>query len=365
VTAINSTTITIGGLNVDLSTAKCIARGMQRDCASAFKTGDVVSTYAATAPTLPATDFTAEGARLSSRIPANVAGLTVEVAGVVSGVTTSPAGFVVRGVNIDATGLPAGTALPQAGDIVMVEGTISSDGATVMASSATILRAAASTYYQFVGDDSNVAAGTDANTYILTLLGQDILVNADRSSTNWQKQDPATNPFNISTFQTYLADSASQHLVVKAAADATGKLTALSVTIVPASTVSSVAGKVDADPAPVNSTSTGTPSTFTVHGVAVSADPMSVIQPGGKQTTVTAGGKALVIGTYTAGSLTITAAKSNSNVVVMFGLPDPMPAPTTNPDPIPAPGTTPTTYAHTGANADPAAIADAYVNGGW
>ncbi len=349
VTAINNAKITIGGLNVDLSSAKCVARGMQSDCASAFKTGEVVSTYAAAAPSLPATDFTADGARLSARIPANVAGLSVEIDGVVSSVTTSPAGFVVRGVNIDATGLPADTTLPQAGDIVQVEGSVSSDGTSIVASSVKILRAAASAYYEFVGDDTKVIAGTDASTYILTLLGQDIMVNtttvlADRSSATWQKQDPATNPFNISTFQTYLAGSASQHLVVKAAADTSGKLTALSVTIVPASAVSSVAGKVDADPAPVNSSTTGTPSTFAIHGVAISADPASVIQPGGTQTTVAAGNKALVVGNYTAGTMTITAPKSSSNVVVIFDKQDPVqsPTPITNPDPVPVPGTTPT-----------------------
>ena len=352
VTATSAGTITIGGLDIDLTSAGCIARGLQSDCASVFKTGDVVSTYAATAPDLPATKFTATGARLSAKIPASVADLGVEIGGVVSSVTTSPAGFVVRGVNIDATSLPAGTTLPAAGDIVKVEGTVSADGKTIIATSVKVLHAAASAYYEFVGDETNVVAGTDANTYSLSLLGQDITVNdttvlADRSSKNWSKLDPASNPFNISTFQTYLTESASQHLVVKAMADASGKLTAQSVTIVPASTISSVAGKVDADPAPMNSATTGTPSTFAIHGLAIKADPAAVIQPGGKQTTVAAGDKALVVGTYTAASLTVAAAKSSSNVVVIFSKPipvpgpDPMPIPTPAPTPTPAPMPTP------------------------
>jgi hypothetical protein len=326
VSAINGTKLTIGGLSVDLATAKCFAKGMTSDCAAAFKTGEVVSTFAAAAPTLPATDFTADVARLSGKLPASVAGLTLEIGGVVSSVTASPAGFVVRGVNIDATGLPAGTTLPAVGDVVK------------------ILRAAASKYYKFVGDETNVVAGADANTYVVTLLGQDITVNdstilRDRSSLDWSKQDPTTNPFNISTFQSYLTGSASHHVIVNAMADASGKLTAVSVIIVPTSMVSSVAGQVDADPAPVNSSTTGTPSTFAVHGVAVNADPTAVIQPGGSQATVAAGDKALVVGTYTAGSLTITAPKSTSNVVVIFSTSSPIPI--VNPDPIPLPLPTP------------------------
>lgn len=336
VSAVNSNTITIGGLTVDVSAAKCFAKGITADCASAFKAGEVVSTYAAVAPSLPAMNFTADGARLSSKLPVNVAGLSVEIDGVVSSVTASPAGFVVRGINIDATGLPAGTALPAMGDLVEVQGTVSNDSISIVASSIKVIRAAASTYYQFVGDETNVTAGTDANSFVLTLLGQNITVNAmtwlaDRSSATWVSQDPASKPFNISTFQTYLTNSASQHLVVRAMADASGNLTAISVTIIPASTISSVAGMVDATPAPVNGATTGTPSTFAIHGVEVSADPVAVVQPGGTQATVTAGDKAVAIGSYSAGTLTITAPPSSSNVVVEFGKPTAMSMPTPMP----------------------------------
>jgi hypothetical protein len=336
VTSINNSTITIGGLNVDLSAAKCFAKGLKSDCATAFKTGDVVSTFGATAPSLPATNFTADGARLSSKLPVNVAGLTLEIDGVVSSVSASPAGFVVRGVNIDATGLPAGTTLPAVGDIVEVVGTVSSDGTAVAATSLKILRAVASTYYEFVGDETNVTAGSDANTYTLTMLGQNINVNAttwlaDRSSTTWTKQDPTSNPFNISTIQTYLTNSSTRHLVVRAMADASGNLTAMSVTIVPASKVSSVAGLLDATPAPVNSATTGTPSTFAIHGVAISADPAAVVLPAGKQASVAAGDKVVAIGNYSAGTLTVTAQPGSRNVVLVFGKPGTMPMPTPMP----------------------------------
>jgi hypothetical protein len=54
-------------------------------------------------------------------------------------------------------------------------------------------------------------------------------------------------------------------------------VTALSVTIVPASTAAAVAGVVDAAPAPANSAAAGTPTTFSIHGIAVSADPAAII----------------------------------------------------------------------------------------
>lgn len=346
VSAINGSKLTIGGLNVDLATAKCFAKGITSDCTSAFKTGEVVSTFAAAAPTLPAADFTADVARLSGRLPASVPGLTMEVGGIVSSVTDSPAGFVVHGMNIDATALPAGTTLPAVGDVVKVEGTVSSDDKSILASSVKILRAAGSKYYKFVGDETNVVAGADANTYVVTLLGQDITVNdttilEDRTSLDWSKQDPTSNPFNVSTFQSYLSGSASHHVVVNAMADTSGKLTALSFIIVPSSSVSSIAGQVDADPAPVNSSTTGTPSTFAVHGVAVNADPTAVIQADGTQATVAAGDKALVIGTYTAGSLEITAPKSSSNMVEVFNTAGPIPIVNTDPLPLPLPSSMP------------------------
>lgn len=335
VTASNNAKITIGGLNIDLSAAKCRVRGLTTDCAGAFKSGEVVSAYAGAAPSLPASNFTADGARLSSKLPANVAGLSVEIDGVVSSVTASPASFVVRGVTIDASALPAGTSLPALGDIVEVQGTVSSDAKSVLASSVKILRPAASAYYRFVGDDTNIAAGADAKTYTLTILGQTITVNAktwlaDHSSDTWEKQDPTSNPFNVTTFQTYLTNSASQHLVIRAMADSSGRLTAISVIIVPASTVSSIAGKVDATPAPVNSTTPGTPSTFSIHGVAISADPASVLQAG-KPASVAAGDRAVAFGSYSAGSLNITAPSGRGNVVLVFGKPVSLAMPTSEP----------------------------------
>lgn len=336
VTATASSAITIGGLSVDLTAAKCFAKGGKVDCASAFSAGQVVSAIGATAPALPATSFTAGAARLRGKLVVETAGATVEVEGRVSSVKPSPASFVVRGVTIDASAL---SSLPAAGDIVEVKGTVASDGTTVIASSVKVLHAALAVTYGFEGDVAGVAAGSSANTYVVTVLGQSITVDsntrlADR--TRGEGTDPATNPFNIATFQSYLAASSSQHVLVRTQADASGNLSALSLVILPPSTVASVGGKVDASPAPVNG-SAGSPTTFAVHGVSVSADPASVLKAlplhdghgfGGTSTPTTAsiaaGDFVLARGSYSGGVLTVAAPTSGTgltrtNVVIDFG----------------------------------------------
>jgi len=333
VTATGSSSATIGTLSVDLSNARCFVSGEKVSCAAAFSTGQVASVSAAAAPSLPATTFAADSARLSSRIPVYTPGTSVEFDGAVSSVTTSPAAFAVRGINIDASALPAGSSLPAVGDIVRVLGTIASDGQSVTATSVTVLHAARSATYGFEGDVSKVATGTAVNTFVLTLLGQNITVNsttrlADRSTKSWDREDLENNPFNINTFQTYLAASASQHVLVSAEADASGNLTALSLTIVPASTTSGLTGVVDASPAPFNSAATGTPSTFDVYGVAISADPAAIFQGpvafplfGGKPVTIASGNLLIVRGTFSTGTLTVTATPSLTNSVIDLGVP--------------------------------------------
>lgn len=327
VTATASSALTIGGLSVNLSNAVCRVAGVVSDCSSAFSSGQVVAVMAALAPSLPATTFIAERARQGSKLAVDAVGATVEVEGSVASVSAAPAAFVVRGVKIDASALPAGSSLPAVGDIVRVVGTLTSGGQSVTASSLTLLHAAASASVGIEGDASAVAAGTSANSYLLTLLGQSVAVTAqtrlaDRSTRDWDHRDPASNPFNISTFQTYLAASKSQHLMVRAQSDAGGKLSALSVTIVPASSLSGVAGVVDATPAPVNSAATGSASTFSIHGIAVSADPAAIFRPrGNAMQTVAAGDEVLALGTFAAGRLSVAATASRTNLVLDFGVP--------------------------------------------
>ena len=335
VTALTGTTATIGGLSVDLSTATCFAADAQASCASAFSVGQVVSAFSAAEPTLPVTAFAPTTALLRDRLVVETAGASVELEGVVSGVTTSPAAFVIRGVTIDASALPAGTALPAVGDVVRVQGTVATGGASVVASALTVLHTARSATYGFEGNDDGVTAGSTADTYVLTILGQSIAVNAstrlaDLTVRGGNRGDSTAHPFNITTFQSYLSTSVSQHLLVRSAADASGNLSALSVVIVPASTVAGVTGVVDATPVPVNSSATGTPSTFSIHGVAVSADPSAIVGIGhrasGAGTTIAAGDDVLALGTYAAPTLTVAAVSGTllsrvNNVVIDSGVP--------------------------------------------
>lgn len=316
VTALAGSTATIGGLAVDLSGATCFAAETVTPCASAFSVGQVVSAFAAAEPTLPASGFQAKTALLRDKLAVQTAGASIELEGRVSSVTTSPAGFVIRGVTIDASAL-SGTALPAVGDEVRVFGVVASNGTTVTASALTLEHAAHSATYGLEGNAGGVAAGGAANTYVLTLLGQSVAVDsttrlADRSVRDGDRGDSAAHPFNITTFQTYLAASVSQHLLVRAAADASGNLTALSVTIAPASSIAGIAGVVDATPAPVNSSASGTPSTFSIHGLAVSADPAAIVKRSGEHspmvgTTVAAGDFVLARGSLSSSTLVVAA----------------------------------------------------------
>jgi len=336
VTAVASSTLTIGGLSVDLGSATCYVSGAGTACAGAFSTGQVVSAIAGSAPALPATSFGASVARLRTKLVVETAGAAVELEGKVSSVTTSPAAFVLRGIGIDASALAS---LPAVGDFVELKGTVASGGTSVTASSVKVLHAAVSATVGFEGDAAGVVSASSANTYTLTLLGESITVDsntrlADRSQHG--SGSPSSNPFNITTFQTYLAASASQHLLVRAQADASGNLSAMSLTIVPASSWSGVGGTVDATPAPVNGSSSTTPTTFSVHGLAVSADPASIVKQvhlpeghgfGGMSVsvgtaTIAAGDFVMVRGTFASGTLTVAAQGSghhDGNFVIDYG----------------------------------------------
>jgi hypothetical protein len=316
VTAVGTSSVTIGGLAIDLTGAHCFAAtGASAACASAFSVGEIVSAYASAAPALPVTTLAASVARLRSRLPVQTAGASVELEGKVSSVTTAaPASFVIDGVTVDASTLT--TTLPAVGDQVRVLGTVASGGTSVTATSVSVLHAAASATFGLEGNVDGVVAGSTANTYTLSLLGQRITVDAsgrlaDRSGRDGYSGGSSSNPFNISTFQTYLAASSSQHVQVQAQTDGSGNLSALAVTIVPASTVAAISGTVDASPVPFNSTATGTPTTFAIHGLAVSADPSSIAkQYNGRRSTTTAisaGDLVLAVGTYASGTLTVAA----------------------------------------------------------
>lgn len=316
VSAVSGSQVKIGGLSVDLSAATCyVANKTATACASAYSVGQTVSTFSAVAPVLPAVQFSASTALLRDSLSAQAPGSTMEFEGRVSSVTASPASFTADGIVVDASALPSGQ-LPAVGDQVRVLGTVSAGGTSVLASSVIVEEVAKSATYGFEGDYSSLAAGAAANTYVVTLLGQTMTVDAttelaDRSL-HGLGQDPSNAPplFNINNFLTYLqAPNVSQHLQVRAVVDGNGNLHAMSLTILPASTLASVAGVIDASPVPVNGTAGSSSTTFDVHGLAVSADPTAVVaRPGhNPPTTVAAGDLVLVRGSWTAGVLTVAA----------------------------------------------------------
>lgn len=310
VAALGTSSLTIGGLTVDLSHATCWGASGTTSCASAFSTGQVVSVFAATAPTLPATSFSAGTAALRSKLPVQTVGATVELQGRVS--SASGTSFVLRGISIDGSALPAAS-LPAVGDDVSITGTVAANGNGITASAIKLLHAAVSRSVALEGDFSAITAGASANTWVVTVLGQPVTVTAstrlaDRST--WAAPRSGSNAFNITTFQTVLNASASKHLLVSAAADAAGQLTAVALRIVPASTAASVQGVVDATPAPVNGSSASAPTTFAIHGLAVSADPASFASPRGwrlraQATTVAAGDLVVARGSWSNGQLVV------------------------------------------------------------
>ena len=331
---VGATSTSIGGLTLDLSTANCFVARTKTPCASAFASGQVVAAWSSSAPDLPASSFTVGTARQDARVVLESSGATVEVEGAVSAVSAAPASFVLNGVTIDASSLAVGSTMPAVGDIVRVVGVVAASGTSVAASSVVVLHAVNSVSVGLFGDVSNVLAGVAANTYTLSVLGQPLTVNsqtrlADMSVRGWDHKDPAVNPFNINTFVAYLGASVSQHVIVKAEADASGALLVRSLVIVPASTVAGVAGLVDATPAVVNSATSGTPSTFSVHGIAVSADPAAVIKSQGMQgrgkvasmLAIAAGDRVAVIGTYANGLITVAATITPTNRVIDNGTP--------------------------------------------
>src|SRR5262249_23550849 len=152
-----------------------------------------------TAPTLPATAFSPTVALERRHLPVQTAGQTVEFDGRVSASTpatgTMAATFVVRGVTVDTSALPAGTSLPAGGDVVGVTGTVSADGLSVTASAIRITHAARSVSYAFAGDVGAVAPGTVSGTFDVTVLGQTIVVSdqtrlSDHQNWHWMEHDP-------------------------------------------------------------------------------------------------------------------------------------------------------------------------------
>ncbi|MDB5956117.1 DUF5666 domain-containing protein [Ramlibacter sp.] len=326
VATVTTTGVSINGLRLDLSHTVCVIAGQPANC-TGLANGQVVSAGSASAPALPATVLAADRVRQSARVEVEAAGNSVELEGVVSTVGTGS--FVVRGITVNASALPAGTALPAVGDEVRVLGTLSATGDTLQATSLAVEHQAQAARLALLGDVTSVTAGAASGTFTVTVLGQPITVNAqtrlaDMSVRDWDRRDPTVNAFNITSFASYLAASVSQHVQIVAESDASGALVARSLTILPAATEVAVAGPVDASPAPVG----GTPTVFFVHGIRVSAAPSAIVTASNNRgsgsgrtttTTVAAGDQVVVTGTLSAGSIVVAATPSESNRVLDVG----------------------------------------------
>jgi hypothetical protein len=328
VDAVGTSSVTIGGLSVDLSSASCRSGGATVACAGAFAVKQIVSAVASAAPSLPATTLVASTARLRSKLVVETVGASVELEGKVASVNTAAASFVLRGLSVNTAGL-TGLSLPGVGDQVRVLGSVASGGASISATAVTVLHVARSAIVGLEGDAGVISASTSANTWVLPLLGQTLNVGAttrlaDRSQhVRGGSGKSVANPFNISTFKTYLDASVSRHLIVRSQADATtGALTAISITIVPASTSAAIAGVVDATPAPVLSSAAGVPTTFAIHGLAIRADAASIVmhRVSLAGSSLAAGDFVLARGSFAAGALTVGTPLSSTNGVVDFGL---------------------------------------------
>lgn len=325
--------LTIGGLTVDLSQASCYRTNSDAACASALAVGTVASAWSASAPAaLPVRTLAADVLRARSRTLVETEGAAVELEGRVSSVVTATARFVVRGVTVDASALKA-AALPAPGDLVRVLGSVARGGREVRATAVTPLQpapAAAAVTYGLEGDFTQLGAGDAARTYQLQLLGQTVIVDANTRLLDRSQRDAP--PLNIGNVSSRLgASGASRHLQVAARLDDGGQLRALSLTLLPASSVAALSGVVDAAPAPVNGRSASAPSTFSVLGVPVTAAPASIVTPGrrgaaGTVVLVAVGDRVQVRGAWGGGTLVVSApaggsAPSASAIVIDHGTP--------------------------------------------
>jgi len=109
-------------------------------------------------------------------------------------------------------------------------------------------------------------------------------------------------------------------VAVKAAKDGSGTLQALSFSIGPTSTLSEVAGPVDATPAPVMGSSSA-PTTFSIDGVAVSAASGAVHFLRHASGPIGVGDAVLASGSFAAGVLGVPATEGFGNFVIDFGAP--------------------------------------------
>jgi hypothetical protein len=280
--------VTIGALSVDLRGVSCAATLADAGCAAAVAVGQGLSVWADVAPaTRPVRSLVASGLR---RLPPAALAFPPP--------NPSPTRMSIRAST--RTSAPASPPTPPVA-------------------------------YGLEGDYTHVGAGEAAQTYQLRLLGQMVVIDAatrlvDRSA----RAAPALDLGGLLGRLSALSAQGSRHLLVTARPDGAGQLHALALTLLPASPIAALSGRVDASPAPVQGHSAARPTTFSVLGVPVTAAPAAVAAPGrrGGVAALTAGDHVLVRGAFGGGTLVVPAPRPEDTRlaragVINLGLPGP------------------------------------------
>jgi Domain of unknown function (DUF5666) len=265
ITSVSGSSIVIGGETVDLSAATCSADEVTAACSTIAAVGKTVAAFGFTAPA--SSTFAPTVARLVDLLP-QTAGVQVEIEGKVSSVIGTS--FVVQGITIDGSGLPA-TQIPAVGDTVELVGTVAANGQDITATAILRDRAAAPARLVFAGPLTSVSAGTAAGTYDVTVLGQTATVDSNTMIVDRTVRPRPT--FNITNFQTYIQGlSALPYVTLAVQTTSTGGLQANAFEIVEAPSDNFVKITGPADGAVI----VGNPSSVTVHGIEVLFDATSV-----------------------------------------------------------------------------------------
>ena len=292
---------TINGLTVDVvTTGASPTHCNTMNCA--FSNGNFVSVRSTTAPSTMggALTLTANDVKLRPVAPTFSAGATVTIEGPVT--QLSGTSFVVRGISVDASGIPTMVAGLQNNQIVEVTGTITSSG-TLMATSIDVERAA--TFALMGALDSVSSTG-------FSLLGQSFSVTSSTRFVDWATD---VRPFNSTNFATVLM--AGDQLIVSGYPSGSSNVaTRVERIRKPSSPQAAVAGVVSSDNAPTDTMMTvagitvtlssstqlfysGAGSTPTLAGFFAAITPNSTIglafgTPGSSTGTITAADAALL-----------------------------------------------------------------------
>jgi hypothetical protein len=247
----SSNSFTINGLTVDIATTGATPTVCNTmNCM--FADGDFVSVRSTTAPTgaFAATGstltLTANDVKLRPVAPTFTVGATVTIEGPVTQLNGTS--FVVRGINVDASGIASSVAGLADNQIVEVTGTISSGG-TLVATSIEVERHAT---FALLGSLDSVS------TMGFSVLGQSFSVT---STTRFIDRAHDARPFNSTNFSTVLA--AGDEVIVAGYPSGGGNVATLVARVpTPAMPLAAVEGVVTADDAP-------TDTMMTIAGVTV------------------------------------------------------------------------------------------------